>query len=583
MKQKKLASFALAFAMGLAVLPLGFVSADSETEVGKKGQLQEKGNFPISSEGETVSIATVQTSYFGDVPNIYFTKWYEEQSGVKVDWRIIPEATKTEQIGIMMASLDTLPDAMMGMDFSPADQVKYGSQGIFIDLKNYINDLGVFTKEAYTEKMLQSITAPDGAIYALPGVNACYHCMFPGKAMINQKWLDNLGLKMPTTTEEFHEVLKAFKEQDANGNGDPNDEVPMMGSDGGWNARVYDFLLEPFFYNDYTSRISLEDGKVKFNANTEEFKEALKYIRSLVEEELIDPVSLTQTAEEFAQVGGAPDEVLVGVVTGATWWTGLGPDSSDPLQRSREYVALPPLKGPNGEQNTLTATSPLATGKFVITNKAQNPELLFKWADGLMSDEATYISTYGKIEEGWLAPDEGAKGINGKPALYKIPEAGGGAADDSLLGGMPNVALANRTSDFRLGQQLKDSEDSKWDSEPRLYQITHDAYEPFNSDSKSVPTLMMEPEESTERASLETQIVKYVNEQIVAFLSGNRDIDAEWDAYVAEFNNLGLDRYIELLQKAYTRQYGEGGSTEETTEASESESESETASESQSE
>ena len=35
---------------------------------------------------------------------------------------------------------------------------------------------------------------------------------------------------MPTTTEELREVLRAFKEQDANGNGDPNDEIPLSGS-----------------------------------------------------------------------------------------------------------------------------------------------------------------------------------------------------------------------------------------------------------------------------------------------------------------------------------------------------------------
>ncbi len=555
--KRSLKSLSLALLMGVSVFPLRFVAADSENELGKKGQLKEKANFPIASDGEMVSIATVQTSYFGDVPSIYFTKWYEEQSGVKVDWKIIPEITKTEQIGIMMASLDSLPDAMMGMDFSPSDQVKYGSQGIFLNLKNYIDEIGIFTKEAYTEKMLQSVTASNGAIYALPGINACYHCMFPGKMMINQKWLDNLGLKMPTTTEEFKEVLRAFKEQDANGNGDPNDEIPMMGSDVGSRTRIYDFLFEAFFYNDYVARVSLDDGKIKFNANTEEFKEALKYIRSLIEEELIDPVSLTQTSEELAQVGGDPSEILLGVVPGSNWWIGLGADASDPLKRSREYVALPPLKGPNGEQNVLTISSPLANGKFVITNKAKNPELLFKWADGLMSEEATYISSYGKLGEGWLAPDEGAKGMNGKPALYKIPDASGGAANELLLlGGMPNVALANRTSDFRLGQQMGDGEESKWDAEPRLYQITHDTYEPYNSDAKAVPLLMMEADESSERAKLETQIVKYVNEQIVAFLSGNRDIDAEWDSYVNEFENLELDRYVDLLQKAYTRQYG---------------------------
>ena len=34
---------------------------------------------------------------------------------------------------------------------------------------------------------------------------------------------------VPQTTDELFDVLTAFKEQDANGNGDPNDEIPLAG------------------------------------------------------------------------------------------------------------------------------------------------------------------------------------------------------------------------------------------------------------------------------------------------------------------------------------------------------------------
>lgn len=50
---------------------------------------------------------------------------------------------------------------------------------------------------------------------------------------INKQWLDNLKLEVPATTDELYTVLKAFKEQDANGNGDSKDEIPMMGTPAG--------------------------------------------------------------------------------------------------------------------------------------------------------------------------------------------------------------------------------------------------------------------------------------------------------------------------------------------------------------
>lgn len=70
------------------------------------------------------------------------------------------------------------------------------------------------------------VTNPDGHIYTLPGKKPLRPkgCDTP---FINKAWLDRLGLEIPTTVDEWYEVLKAFKEQDANGNGDPNDEIPL--------------------------------------------------------------------------------------------------------------------------------------------------------------------------------------------------------------------------------------------------------------------------------------------------------------------------------------------------------------------
>ena len=44
---------------------------------------------------------------------------------------------------------------------------------------------------------------------------------------IRKDWLDRLGLEIPKTIDDLYAVLKAFKENDANGNGDANDEIPF--------------------------------------------------------------------------------------------------------------------------------------------------------------------------------------------------------------------------------------------------------------------------------------------------------------------------------------------------------------------
>ena len=49
-------------------------------------------------------------------------------------------------------------------------------------------------------------------------------------AFIRKDWLDKLGLEQPKTIDDFYNVLKAFKEQDPDGNG-ANDTYGMIVTD----------------------------------------------------------------------------------------------------------------------------------------------------------------------------------------------------------------------------------------------------------------------------------------------------------------------------------------------------------------
>ena len=91
-----------------------------------------------------------------------------------------------------------------------------------------------------------------------------------------QEVVDNLGLNMPTTTEEFYEVMKAFKEKDANGNGDPNDEIPLSTVTSGAGTQLDGFLMNPFQLTSETNKLYVDNGKVTFAPAQEGYKEGLK-------------------------------------------------------------------------------------------------------------------------------------------------------------------------------------------------------------------------------------------------------------------------------------------------------------------
>ena len=523
--------------------------------------VSEPGQLPVVDEVVEYTICAPDTTYVCDLNENTLTPWIQEKTNVKINFEEIPDTEWDTKVNLLIAS-DELPDAFIYGSFSAAELADYGSQGVFLALNDIIEEHGHYVKQVFDqqEALPGAYTALDGNIYTLPDINECYHCFYSVRAWINQQWLTNLGLKYPNTVDEFVNVLRAFKEQDANGNGDPNDEIPFSGNATSWNSTIYPFLLNSFLHYD-TSNLSVkEDGTVIFTPLQPEFKEGLQWIASLIDEGLIEKEALTQTEEQLKTKGSNLDIALLGGFTSATWWSGVGSDNGEG-SRCREYSGLSPLEGPNGVRISPWAGTGFNMGNSVITTACEDPVPLFKMLDYMLSDEATLRSQIGELGVDYNEPDEGAPGINGKPALYaKIPTSNttGGTTGDEADTAMPNVFPSNRTSDFRLGEQADYSDpETQWQQEPRLYNESATYFAPYADEHMMYPgAVNLTAEESEKINFMKTQINDYVKENIVLFLAGEKSFDADWDSFIAEFDNLKLDEYMELRQMAYTRQYG---------------------------
>lgn len=523
--------------------------------------VSEPGQLPVVDEVVEYTICAPDTTYVCDLNENTLTPWIQEKTNVKINFEEIPDTEWDTKVNLLIAS-DELPDAFIYGSFSAAELADYGSQGVFLALNDIIEEHGYYVKQVFDqqEALPGAYTALDGNIYTLPDINECYHCFYSMRAWINQQWLTNLGLEYPNTVDEFVNVLRAFKEQDANGNGDPNDEIPFSGNATSWNSTIYPFLLNSFLHYD-TSNLSVkEDGTVIFTPLQPEFKEGLQWIASLIDEGLIEKEALTQTEEQLKTKGSNLDVALLGGFTSACWWSGVGNDNGEG-SRCREYSGLSPLEGPNGVRISPWAGTGFNMGNSVITTACEDPVPLFKMLDYMLSDEATLRSQVGELGVDYNEPDEGAPGINGKPALYaKIPTSNttGGTTGDEADTAMPNVFPSNRTSDFRLGEQADYSDpETQWQQEPRLYNESATYFAPYADEHMMYPgAVNLTAEESEKINFMKTQINDYVKENIVLFLAGEKSFDTDWDSFIAEFDNLKLDEYMELRQMAYTRQYG---------------------------
>ncbi len=167
-----------------------------------------------------------------------------EEAGLKFDFTSVMGADLAEKRNLLLASGD-YPEIFMKSSFTMTDLNKYGSQGLFLPLEDLIKEHAPnLTKVLDERDAWKYLTSADGHIYSLPEIGRQEGAVTT--YWINKRWMDNLGLEEPKNLDELYNVLKAFKEQDANGNGDTDDEIPFTATD-----VVKPDLLLPYFDINY--------------------------------------------------------------------------------------------------------------------------------------------------------------------------------------------------------------------------------------------------------------------------------------------------------------------------------------------
>lgn len=518
------------------------------TEETKKETVEKKDGdsmYPVSDEKLELTVFAPKPSMIEDLNTNLFTEEYEDLTNVHINWQTCTEDGLNEKRNVLFAS-GNYPDVLLSANITKEEQMLYGEQGVLIPLNDLIEEHTVELKRLLDEIdwLRPAITAPDGNIYALPQINECYHATMGQKLWINKTWLDKLNLEMPTTTEEFEKVLTAFKNEDPNGNGKA-DEIPLSGAITGWNTGVEDALLNAFIYNDGSKesyRVMMEGGKVKFVPNQEKYKEGLKWLAGLYEKGLIDPAAFTQPADQYMQLG-MNEESLIGVAAAGApiAFSKMGSD------RMNEYVALPPLQGPDG--TCLTAYNPIGMtgGAFAITNANKNPVETIKWIDYLYSEAGTRRANDGREGEEWVVPEEGVLGINGEQAKWERKKAIGDVQNVVWLG----MSIGAVTEDYRLSEVAGEIGTVEG-FEAFMYQETKEKYEGHQPEEFLMDVYIL-PEDMDDMVQIKGPLIDYVEQCSAKFITGAMNLDKDWDKYVESLEKLKCDRYVEILQNAYEK------------------------------
>ena len=494
-------------------------------------------------EGEerpTFTIATVRLSdaFPSDFLESGMMKELEDKHNINIEWQIYYYLDWAEQKSLLLASGD-MPDAFLGsLTLNASDMAQ--NQGAIVELtdrieKNMPNLTAAFEKDPALKAI---VTDSEGKIYSLPKKlpnrpRVCGNILY-----LNKEWMDNLNLEMPTTYLELENVLEKFVTEDADGDGDPGNEIGITGAAGN-NVLSMDLRNILFPFGTMVSRgdnyMGLNgEGTPVFMPAQENYKEAVKWMHGMYEKGIVDPEYFTQEGSMAMAKKQAEGGAKVGLVSGWTADAELGANAG-------QFVPLEAVEGPDGKRYVENAANfaDISDRELIITTNCSDPDKLLQWADDFYTDVNTLQSFYGSIPDCITENEDGTYTV-------KAPENGMSLDVSAWSNSLRDYGPKYMNPEFYekiilpegQGDGIKLAEDK--------------INEKYVTDDKNVglPKLQYPQDDLVRMTTLGTDIYKYCEAQYAHWVVDG-GIEEEWDAYLEQLEKMGLQELVDIHCRAY--------------------------------
>ncbi|MBU5441942.1 extracellular solute-binding protein [Paenibacillus sp. MSJ-34] len=520
--RKRWGRYALVMMIASGLIVSGCSSNAGTTKEGEPaaqtGNAVNATGFPIVDQPVKLKMFTRIAPVNGPFKEMPVFQDYEKMSNVQVEFIEAPTDGFQEKKNLLFAS-NELPDALFRSGISPLEAVRYGSAGQLIPLEDLIDQYAPNLKKLMEEypEIRAGITTPEGHIYAIPGI-VTLGAARTDKKWINKKWLDKLGLKEPETTEELYEVLVAFRDQDPNGNGKP-DEIPMTARAG---LPIVHMMSGSFGLDlQLGYNINLENDKVNIWMGNDRNKELLMYLNKLYKEKLLDPEVFSHKEAQYLAKQGSGNAGFF-----------FDQTNNNFLSIQDQYVGIAPPAGPHGDRLQSQAL-PIARdfGAFAITSVNKYPEVTMRWIDYFYSDEGSTMLRFGREGEHYELRDgipyykeDFLEDITNQAKI--TPYAGGGA---------PHI-ISDKVASFINPPQVQEAQNK---------------LDPFMPKVKYAAPVF--DEQTAQQVNvLRNDIDKYYEEQSTKFIVGSLSFD-KWDEFQATLKKMKIDELEKLYQDAYDK------------------------------
>jgi len=503
--------------------------------------LEGSKNNDIATGGNYAKTYTYGRAADGHYP-IYEESWPVEQAAramtnihlkndtVGANMRTDENTGRTEALNLMLAS-GNIPD-IVGSSRIKDFVNQYGPEGAFVPLNELIDEHAPNIKAYLDERpeIAAALKAADGNMYYIPYLpdgkyGRAYH--------IRYDWLEKLGLEVPETVEDFENVLRAFKTQDPNGNGEA-DEVPYFARQWPELIRLVTLWDGRSTGSDTYHDFMVEDGKITHPYIGEGYREGIKNLARWYDEGLVD-------AEVFTRGSSARDFLLGENLGGAThdWFASTGGYNSLSSEiEGFEFKAMAPPASVSGKRVEEHRRILIKPDGWAIGHTNEHPVETIKYFDFWFTEEGRRLSNFGVEGEQYTM-------VDGKPVFTQ----------EFLDQGPVNRSLWLIGAQLQARGYFQDyNYEIQWTNEFALEGI-----ELYEQGDYLIPDFLGVAFDADEQRVYDRSwgsVRDLMLERQQSWILGNGDVEADWDAYIAELDSLGLNDVLAVMQTAYDRQYG---------------------------
>ena len=509
MRMKKLLTSALAAAFALTTLS-GTSSLAAEV------------SYPLEG-GITLTLGDIEHTYATAIcpweDTQFFQQW-QEQTGITLEYQMISDLSLTIASG-------EYPDIIIsdiGKSYNGgADQAI--EDGLIIPLDDYLDTYAPDYKAALesNEDWAKLAKTPNGHYAAFahmrvdaPGVSNSYGMT------IRQDWLDELGLEVPETPDEFVEVLRRFRDE-------KGATVPLsVTADHMKNLGKFGILTSPFGLTN--TEWYHTDGTVHYGAYEPEYKDYLAWLNELYEEGLLDNNFSSLDNNTY----GA--NIMTGLSGVTSCWAGGGIGVWVPTaQESNPEYALsgvPSLVANEGDTPLFSHHGDNGGFQAYIMSTCENVEA------------AVSFLNYAYTEAGNNLMNFGIEGVS-----YEV------------IDGQPTYTDEYIHSSNGFTQQIAQCAYApQWGPYIQQAEFCSQTYADYQYNALAVwaetdvmdhfiPTLPISEDAET-FSNIKSEVDTYVSENFILFVTGEKSLD-EFDSYLETLKSLGIEEMISIYQASF--------------------------------